>query len=657
MPRYSEEIIEQVREANDIVDVIGSYVRLTKKGANYFGLCPFHGEKTPSFSVSPQKQIYYCFGCGAGGNVINFLMEYENLSFTEALKSLADRANIQLPEAGGGESSELTAMKKRLYDINKEAAYFYYEKLKSPEGAIGLSYFEENRKLSKATITHFGLGYSGKERGELYKRLKDKGYDDESLKASGLIIFDERQISDRFWNRVMFPIMDQNSRVVGFGGRVMGDGKPKYLNSPETPIFDKSSVLYGLNFAKKSRKKQLLLCEGYMDVIALHQAGFTNAVASLGTAFNEKHARLLKRYTDEVVLTQDSDEAGIKAKLRAFPILRDAGLNVRILDMKGYKDPDEFIKAKGAEAYEELIRKAENAFMYEAEVIRGQYDLSDPAMKTKFYEELAEKLCMFTESLERDNYIQAISHKYMINYEELKKLTEYRFLKSASRRREEPSYFEKQRASSGNEELKRRGGSAGAASAAAASGPSRGRIGAGDAASQGGKAAEASKASSQRPRKIGPRTEGRSFNASLKSQRLLLSWCIASPEVLKAVWKNLSAEDFYEGVNRELYAEIVRESEQGGISASRLMELYPEDEEKRSLVGLILNFDTGYKNPDELNSFELSKAVTKAVQSIKGEQLDLEIEKSGDDLGALQRLFERKNELQRLRISFDEEEG
>ena len=604
MPRYTEETIAQVREANDIVDVIGQYVRLTKKGANYFGLCPFHGEKTPSFSVSPQKQIYYCFGCGAGGNVINFLMEYENMTFTEALKSLAERAGIALPEGGdGGEAFGASELKKKLYDINKDAAYFYYDKLKSQEGAAGLEYFRGKRGLSDHTIVHFGLGYSGKQRNELYEYLKAKGYDDGAIKDSGLVIFDERRITDRFWNRVMFPIMDQNSRVVGFGGRVMGDGQPKYLNSPETPIFDKSSVLYGLNFARKSRKSCLLLCEGYMDVIALHQAGFTNAVASLGTAFNEKHARLLKRYTDEVVLTQDSDEAGIKAKLRAFPILRDAGLNVRILDMKGHKDPDEFIKAEGSDAYALLIKNAKNAFMYETEVIRDRYDLSDPAMKTKFYDELADRLCMFTEPLERDNYVQAVSHQYMINYEELKKLTEYRFLRSGAKQKEQLR-SERERADT-----------------------------------------------EKRAVRMEASHEGRNENASMKAQRLLLSWSCSDMAILKAISAHLTASDFSEGTFREIYEELLKEMAEGSVSASRIMELYPEDGEKRMQAGLIINTDSSYKSPGEMTELELSKAVTKAVQTIRFAGLDRETEACGDDIIRLQELFTKKKELEKLHVS------
>ncbi len=308
---YSDEVIEEVRSKNDIVDVISGYVRLQKKGSSYFGLCPFHNEKSPSFSVSRQKQMYYCFGCGAGGNVFTFLMEYENYSFVEALKYLADRGGVKLPEQEySKEAKERADTKAVLLEINKLAARYYYVQLKQTQGAHALSYLK-NRELSDDTIRAFGLGYSNKYSNDLYQYLKSKGYQSEMLIKAGLISVDERQgVYDKFWNRVMFPIMDVNSRVIGFGGRVMGDGKPKYLNSPETVIFDKSRNLYGLNRARSSRKPYFLLCEGYMDVISLHQAGFTNAVASLGTALTPGHASLIRRYVQEVYLTYDSDEIG-----------------------------------------------------------------------------------------------------------------------------------------------------------------------------------------------------------------------------------------------------------------------------------------------------------------------------------------------------------
>ena len=355
---YSEDLIEEVRMKNDIVDVISGYVKLQKKGSSYFGLCPFHNEKSPSFSVSRQKQMYYCFGCGAGGNVFTFLMEYENYTFTEAVEYLAERSGVELPKAEySREAKERAGLKASLLEINKAAAQYFYVQLKSEQGKAGYTYLRE-RRLSDETIRAFGLGYSNKYSDDLYRYLRSKGYPEEMIRQAGLISIDEKHgVYDKFWNRVMFPIMDVNSRVIGFGGRVMGDAKPKYLNSPETPIFDKSRNLYGLNRARSSRKPYFLLCEGYMDVIAMHQAGFTNAVASLGTALTAGHASLIRRYVQEVYLTYDSDEAGTKAALRAVPILREAGISAKVIRMDPSKDPDEFIKNLGAEEFDQRIER------------------------------------------------------------------------------------------------------------------------------------------------------------------------------------------------------------------------------------------------------------------------------------------------------------
>ena len=383
MPRYSDELIEEVRSRNDIVDVISQYVRLSKKGSTYFGLCPFHNEKTGSFSVSPNKQMYYCFGCHAGGNVFTFLMQYENYTFGEAMEALAERAGVDLPKQEYTAAQRQEADRRaRLLEINKEAAKYFFVLLRGERGKRALDYFKK-RALSDETIHKFGLGYSDQYSDDLYRYLRSKGYDDEILKDSGLVTIDEvRGGHDKFWNRAMFPIMDVHNKVIGFGGRVMGDGEPKYLNSPETKIFDKSRNLYGLNFARATKKPQLLLCEGYMDVIALHQAGFDNAVASLGTALTSGHANLLKRYTKEVYLTYDSDGAGIKAALRAIPILKEVGITTKIINMKPYKDPDEFIKALGAGAYQERIDQAENSFLFEVRMEEQQHDMHDPEGKT-----------------------------------------------------------------------------------------------------------------------------------------------------------------------------------------------------------------------------------------------------------------------------------
>lgn len=413
MPIYSSEVIEEVVSRNDIVDVISGYIKLKKSGSSYVGLCPFHNEKSPSFSVSGTKQMYHCFGCGVGGNVITFVMEYENYTFPEAVKMLADRAGIALPVMEySGEDRRERDIKTKLLEINKIAATFYYHQLKSPAGQSGLDYLKK-RQLSDKTINTFGLGYAPQLTGDLYRMLKEKGYDDEHLKESGLFTY-EKGIREKFWNRVIFPIMDINNKVIGFGGRVMGDGKPKYLNSPETKLFDKSKNLYGLNVARSSRKNNLIICEGYMDVISMHQAGFNQAVASLGTALTPGHARLMKRYTDNVLITYDSDEAGVKAALRAIPILKEAGLSTKVINMRPYKDPDEFIKALGTEAFQERIDKAENSFMYEIGIIEKNYNRSDPESETAFEREVANKLVQFSEKLERDNYMKAVCRQFMI---------------------------------------------------------------------------------------------------------------------------------------------------------------------------------------------------------------------------------------------------
>ena len=422
MPFFDENLIEEIRSRNDIVDVISGYVRLKKKGSNYFGLCPFHNEKSPSFSVSQGKQMYYCFGCGAGGNVFTFLMEYENFSFGEAVEALAQRAGVDLPRQETPGMRQEADLRQKLLEVNKEAGKFYYMMLRSQQGSRAMEYFVK-RGLLKETMQKFGLGCCGQYSDMLYRYLKQKGYEDSLLRDSGLITYDERHGGrDKFFNRAMFPIMNVHNKIIGFGGRVMGDGEPKYLNSPETKIFDKSRNLYGLNFERITKKPQLLLCEGYMDVIALHQAGFDNAVASLGTSLTSGHASLLKRYTKEVYLTFDSDGAGVKAALRAIPILKEAGLSVKIINMEPYKDPDEFIKALGPEEYQKRIEGSENSFLFELRMLERQFHLDDPEGKTAFYNEAARRLLGFTEELERNNYIEAVAEKYQIGFENLRKL-------------------------------------------------------------------------------------------------------------------------------------------------------------------------------------------------------------------------------------------
>lgn len=527
---YPQEVIEEVRARNDIMDVVSGYVRLQKKGANHFGLCPFHNEKSPSFSVSQGKQMYYCFGCGAGGNVITFLQQYENASFQEAVKMLADRAGIKLPEAEYSEAARAKENHRaRLLAVNKEAAKYFYYQLRAPQGKQGITYLK-NRQLSEETIHKFGLGFANKTSDDLSRYLKEKGFSDALLQEAGVSTFDERYgVHDKFWNRVIFPIQDINHRVIGFGGRVMGDGTPKYLNSPETPVFDKSRNLYGLNFARSSRKNQFILCEGYMDVISMHQAGFTQAVASLGTAFTTGQASLLKRYAEEVLLAYDSDGAGIKAALRAIGILRESGLTGKVISFAPYKDPDEFIKAEGAEAFEKRLSEAENSFLFEIRILSGEFDLSDPAGKTKFHREIAKKLCGFSEEAERANYMEAIAEKYHIGHENLRKLVN---------------------------------------SAAAQTGLAR---------------------PIERP-KSGIQSKKTPEDNAKKAQRLLITWLTDRPEIYPKIKKFITAEDFTDELYKKVAEQLFVQLEEGGADPAGMVDLFEEEEQQREVAQL---FHTG----------------------------------------------------------------
>ena len=420
---YGEDIVEEVRQKTDIVDLVGQYVHLKKKGSSYFGLCPFHGEKTASFSVSPGKQIFYCFGCGKAGDSIRFLMEYENLSFVEALEELAERANVTLPKEEKRDKGE-EDLRYKILEINKQAALFYVKQLRSEKGKQGLAYCAK-RKLSGESITHFGLGYAGKERDSLYQYCKSLGFKDRVLQESGLFSFKENGVYDKFFNRLIFPIMDLHNRVIGFGGRVMGDGEPKYLNSPETKLFDKSRNLFALNFSRKSRANYFILCEGYMDVISLHQWGFSEAVAALGTAFTEQQADLMKRFNSLIYLCFDSDGAGKKACKRAISILREKKMEGKVIRLSPYKDPDEFLKAEGKEAFEKRIEEAKNAFLWEVEEKKTEFDLHDPAGMQKYMESIAELLrTSFSDPVERENYLKAVAREQMLKAENLQHLVD-----------------------------------------------------------------------------------------------------------------------------------------------------------------------------------------------------------------------------------------
>ena len=626
---YPDEVIEEVRMKNDIVDVISGYVKLQKKGANYFGLCPFHNEKSPSFSVSPGKQMYYCFGCGAGGNVLTFVMEYENYTFQEALQSLADRAGVTLPKMEySKEAREQAEFRARLLEVNKLAANYFYYQMKQPQGKIAYEYFHDKRKLTDETMLRFGLGYSNKTSDDLYRFLKEKGYDDAFLSQTGLVTIEERGGRDKFWNRVMFPIMDVNNRVIGFGGRVMGDGEPKYLNSPETKLFDKSRNLYGLNYARTTREKYMLVCEGYLDVISMHQAGFTNAVASLGTAFTSQHAGVLKRYTDQVILTYDSDGAGIKAALRAIPILRDAGISARVLNMKPYKDPDEFIKNMGADAFKERIAQAKNSFLFEIDVLKRNYQLEDPEQKTKFYQETAKKLLQFGEPLERDNYIQAVSREQMIKEEELRQLVNrlgmQMGLKAGDSYREDAS---------GRNVISRENGSG--------PGNDMGRP------EYGGNPYEGQAAQNQAAIKKTGRKQERE-DGIRRSQRLLLTWLIENPALFDKIKGIITADDFVEDLYHQVAVMVFEGHEAGNINPAGILSRFINDEDQYKEVAALFNASL----KESLNNEEQKKAFAETVMKVRKNSLDT-ASRNAKDIAQLQEIIKQQAALKQLHISLD----
>lgn len=586
---YPEELVEEVRQKNDIVDVISCYIALQKKGSNYMCCCPFHGEKTPSFSVNRARQIYKCFGCGEGGNVITFVMKYENCTFPEALKQLAEKAGVELPKAEYSEEARRReSRRQRLLEINKEAAKFYYVMLRSERGAKAKEYLDK-RQLSGETCRNFGLGYAPARGEELLAYLHQKGYTDDLIRDVGLAKMDERRgTTTQFWNRVMFPIQDINHRVIGFGGRIMGssDNGPKYLNSPETEIFDKSRNLYGMNYARTARTGNMILCEGYMDVISMHQAGFTQAVASLGTAFTPGQAGLIKKYTRDVLLAYDSDGAGVKAALRAIRILREAGMSGRIINMSPYKDPDEFIKNLGQEAFQERIDHAENSFMFEVRMLEREFDLNDPEGKTNFHNQIAGKLCEFGEDVERENYIEAVAEKYHIGFDNLRKLVVNM------------------------------------------------------AAKTGGYAVQVA----ERPRSgIQSRSKNTPEERARKSQRLLLTWLTDSPQLYNKIKGYLSAEDF----TVELYSKVARrmfeDIEKNVFNPASIINMFEEEKDQSEAASLFT------ASLPELESEQArEKAFHDILFNVKKNSYEYYRERSGVDITALSKMIEGKKALEEL---------
>lgn len=583
---YPDELIEEIRQKNDIVDVISGYVGLQKKGSNYVCCCPFHSEKTPSFSVNRNRQIYKCFGCGEGGNVVTFVMKYENCTFPEAIKILADKAGVTLPEVEySEEAKKRETRRQRLLEINKEAAKFYYVQLRSPHGTRAKEYLDK-RELTDETRKNFGLGYAPVRGEELLSYLRSKGFTDDLIRDVGLAKIDEKRgTTTQFWNRVMFPIQDLNHRVIGFGGRIMGDADsgPKYLNSPETEIFDKSRNLYGMNYARSARTGNIILCEGYMDVIQMHQAGFTQAVASLGTAFTPGQAALIKKYTKDVLLAYDSDGAGVKAALRAIRILKDAGMSGRIINMQPYKDPDEFIKNMGKEAFQDRIDHAENAFMFEIRMLEREFDLNDPEGKTNFYNQIARKLCEFGEDVERENYITAVAEKYHIGFENLRKLV------------------------------------------------------VNTAAKTGGYAVPI-----ERP-KSGIQSKNTPEENSKKAQRLLLTWITDYPQLYGKIKQYISPEDFTFPIYKQVAERMFADIEAGQLNPASMINMFTEEKDQSEATSL---FTT--KLPELENDMEREKAFHDILISVKRNSFEYYSSRMGVDITALNKVVAGKKALEEL---------
>lgn len=587
---YPEELIEQIRQENDIVDVISGYVSLQKKGSNYMCCCPFHGEKTPSFSVNRARQIYKCFGCGEGGNVLTFVMKYESCTFPEAVKILAGRAGIALPEIEYSEQErQREARRNKLLEVNREAAKYYYYQLRS-QGGQGAMRYLDNRRLGDDIRKSFGLGYAPSRGEGLLEYLHQRGFDDSLIRSVGLAKTDEKRGTyTLFWNRVIFPIQDLNNRVIGFGGRIMGDESgPKYLNSPETEIFDKSRNLYGMNYARRSGSGNIILCEGYMDVISMHQAGFTQAVASLGTAFTPGQAAVIKKHTKDVLLAYDSDGAGIRAALRALSILKDNRMSGRIIDMSPYKDPDEFIKNMGTEAFAERISNAENSFMFEIRMLEREYRLDDPEDKTGFFNRVAGMLCGFGEDVERENYIEAVSEKYRISVESLRKLV----VNTAARTggfNAEPIVIERPRSGIQN------------------------------------------------------RARNNAEENSKKAQRLLITWLTDYPHLYGKIKPYISADDFTFDLYRQAAQRIFEQIEENSLNPAAIINMFADDREQSDVASLFTTKIEGIENEQDKE-----KAFNDILLSVKRNSYEHYLSEEGDDITALNKAVEGRKALEEL---------
>ena len=557
MPRYSEEIINEVRQSNDIVDVISQYVHLKRSGRNYFGLCPFHNEKSPSFSVSPDKQIFHCFGCGVGGNVITFISKIEGLNFVEAVQMLAERANIQLPTNENSVDMKKEELKAKVYKINEFTAEFYHQNLYKPTAKLGQEYVKK-RKLTNETLKAFKIGFSGKF-DELYRELKKQGFGEEEILESGLVNKNNNgQFIDRYRNRLMFPICDSRGRVIAFGGRVLDDSKPKYINSPENVVYSKGRHLFGLNVAKKGNTKKLLIVEGYMDVISLHQRGITNVVAPLGTALTEQQGWLLRKNAEQIIISFDSDDAGIKAKIRAIDILQKMGCDLRVLQLEGAKDPDEYIVKYGNIRFQAALEKAMSVLEFKVKVLKKDLNLENTNDKIKFLNEIAKLISKVDNTMEREVYIDKIANEYDISkeaiYAEVNKLTYKENIKNEKT-------LEKQKSAI-----------------------------------------------------INPKQEIKEVPPEIKRrENTIISILIScDSSVFEIIKQNIKPEDFQFEINRKILQKLYEEHEKGNININSIIDSFSEEEQNQ--ITMIMAQDY------EIN--DLEKAIDDLIQSYNKEKMD-----------------------------------
>lgn len=592
---YPQELIDEIRTQNDIVSVISEYIALKPKGSSYFGLCPFHNESTPSFSVSADKQFYYCFGCGESGNVYSFIMRMENCDFPEAVKRLADRAHISLPEPEySAEAARAERLKQQIYEMHRAAGRYYYAALHSRNGERALKYLNE-RGVKEEIQKRFGIGYAPSGRDHLCRYLKEKGFSTDAMIKSGLVMAskDGKGLYDRFFNRLMFPIFDLQGRPIAFGGRVIDKGEPKYLNSPETVVFNKSRTLYGMNFAKAARKKEIILVEGYMDMISIYQAGFPNVVAGLGTAFNNDHARTLRKLADSVILLYDSDEAGTRAALRAIPVLVNNGFDVKVTQVKGAKDADEFIKKYGAEAFGKLIVDAVSHITFRIGCAGKNYNLENADHRVRFAEEAAKILADVANDIERDVYTKETAAVCGIDEAALRSrisrirdASESEFLMEAEKKRKRV-YSDKE------------------------------------------------------SRDIRPK-------GITEAQKTILSMAVDNDKVLKAVFSVLKPEEFEDGVYRTLAERIYNDSVSGRKSVpADLVSCFENIEDQNTAAAVF-----AVKN-DIDNVSKLEKAVTENVRLIKKNYTDSLLAKAST-AEEVKRLIDVKRKLDELYITISD---